>query len=147
MQPSNAKQKLERYFVTLVHLPRIDHIRDLRLQNLALLLERLDGLEEQLVTIPLTGALDGEDKVVSPSPKLDLALELGVPQDLAADGVAHRIFNYGLQLALVTVVPAALFSRILSRHMLEPNHARHEAVGELVGVLTYDRLGDGDGGH
>lgn len=56
----------------------VDHIRDLRPQNLALLLKRLNSLNEQLIAIPLPSALNREDKVIPSSPQLNLALELGM---------------------------------------------------------------------
>lgn len=115
-------------------LKQLDHVGDLRPEDLALLLERLNRLDEQLITIPLAQALDREDEVVLPPPQLNLALEHGVPQDLATDRVAHRVLHDGLQLALMALIAAFLPPRLLPRNALQPSDTLGEAVDELLGV-------------
>lgn len=128
------------------------HVDDLLLQLLALELQVLDGLEEELVAIPLPRALDGEDKVVAPTAQFHLALELVVAQALAADGIAHGVDDDGLQVALATGVwvgGGALFRscRLLARHLFQADDARGEALCKLFGVGAQDGLRDGDGGE
>ncbi|RCI14823.1 hypothetical protein L249_6392 [Ophiocordyceps polyrhachis-furcata BCC 54312] len=93
----------------------------------------LDGLEKELVTVPLARALDGKDEVIPPPAQLDLALKLRVTQTLPVDGILHRIPDDGLELAGVVV--------------FEANDALGETHCELDGVVAHDRPGDGDGGH
>lgn len=106
-----------------------------------------DRLEEQLVAVPLPCALDGEDEVVSPPAELDLALELGMPQRLSADGVLHGILDDGLELAGVALVAAAGLASLFPRDLFEADDALGEAALELFGVGANDGLGDVDEGQ
>lgn len=127
------------------NLPR--HVDDLLLELLALGLEEPDGLEEHLVAVPLAGALDGEDEVVPPAAQLDLALELGVPEALPADRVAHGVDDDGLGLAGAALVPAPRRGGLLGGHFLDADDALGEAGAELFGVGAQDGPQDADGGH
>lgn len=125
----------------------MDHVGDLRPEDLALALQGLDGLDEELVAVPLAETLYGEDEVVLASTEADLALELGVPQHLAADGVAHGVLDNSLDLALVALVPAAFGPRLGARHGLQPCHTLGKAPDELPGVVAEDRPQDLDRRH
>ena len=105
----------------------------------------LHRLQEELVAIPLTSALDGEDEVVPPPPERYLAVELWMPQTLPADGVPHGILHHGLDFSYVALVPAALLRGLLLRHLIQADDALGEAFGELDRVVTEDGLLDRDG--
>ena len=62
-----------------LRLESLHHIRNLRSKDTTFLLQRLDGLHEQLVAVPLPRALNREDKMVFPAAELDLALEFWMP--------------------------------------------------------------------
>lgn len=126
---------------------------------MALHLEVLDRLEEQLVAVPLAGALYRKDKVVSPAAELDLALELGVAQALAADGVLHGVLDDGAHLADVALEAVAGRGRdVLFGNLVQGDDAAGEAALKLFGVAAHDGLeerngrqqavrGGGDGGE
>ena len=113
----------------------------------ALVLQRLDRLQEQLVAVPLARTLYREDEVVPLPPQLHFALELLVPQALPAHRVPHRIPHHSLDLALFPLVAAALPRRLLPRDLVEPDDPAGKTRGELLGVGPDDGLHDVDGGH
>lgn len=124
-----------------------NHIVNLVFELLALLLQLLHCLQEQLVAVPLPRALDGEDEVVPPSSQLHLALELFVSQTLPADCVSHRVDDDGLEFSSVTLVAAAPLPRLLLRDLLQPDDAFGEALGELLRVSADDGFRDLDRRH
>lgn len=121
------------------------HIRQVALQELALGLQDLDTFEEEKVTLKLAGALDAENEVVLLAAQADLTVELGVPQTLAADGIAHRVPHHGFLLArlhsLTTIARVALrLRRLLRRDRLKPDDALGEAPRELGRIGAHDGL-------
>lgn len=118
-------------------------VRHVSLHDLALDLERLDALDEQVVAVELSGALDVEDEVVAHAAQLDLVPELVVAQHLARDRVVERVDDDGLLLAGVRGqrrVGGGLVVR--DGHLVDD--ARREAARELLGVRADDGRGDGD---
>lgn len=104
----------------------------------------LDRLEEQLVAVPLAGALYREDEVIPSAAELDLALELGVAQTLAADGVLHGVLDDSAHLADVVLEPTARRG-ILRGDLLQTDDAAREAALELFSVDADDGLHNLDG--
>lgn len=123
------------------------HVDNLLLQLLALELEVLHRLHEQLVAVPLACALNGKDEVVPPAAKLDLALKLGVPQALPADGILHRILDDSLDFARVALVAAASHTGLLLGHLVQANDTVREAAGKLFRIGAQDGPEDLNGGE
>lgn len=124
----------------------VDHVLDLSLQLLDLLLERAHRLQEELVAVPLSRALDRVDKVVPLAAQLDLALKLLVPQHLSAHRVVHGVVDHGHGLPLVAGILRVLLGRLLG-DLFELDDARQEALLKLLGVVAQDGLQDLDDGH
>lgn len=122
-------------------LPR--HVGHLLLEPLALGLEVLNRLQEQLVRVPLARRLDLEDEVVPLATQLDLVHELGVAQALPANGVLHRVLDHGLHLALVALEVRVRLGVLLG-DLLQADDALGEAPLELVRVGADDGPRDGD---
>ncbi|KAI6761915.1 hypothetical protein HG531_002468 [Fusarium graminearum] len=100
---------------------------------------------EELIAVPLPRALDGEDKVVSSSAKLHLALELFMTESLTADSILHGVDDHRLGLALVSLITTAGLCGILGCNLLKPNNTLGETLGKLLGVGSQDGLGDRNG--
>lgn len=122
-------------------LPR--HEGHLLLEPLALGLEVLNRLQEQLVRVPLARRLDLEDEVIPLAAQLDLVRELRVAQALPADRVLHRVFDDGLHLALVALEVRARLGVLLG-DLLQADDAVGEAPLELLRVGADDGPRDGD---
>lgn len=124
-----------------------NHVDDLLLKTDTPRLELLNRLQKQFVAVPLSCALNREDEVITHPAQLDLALEFGVAQALTTDCIPHGVLDYGLLLALVTLVSAAGNGGLLLCDLFEANDALGEALSKLVRVLAKDWPRDGDGRH
>ena len=107
-------------------------VRQVPLEALTLELESFDAVDEELVTIALTGAFDTEDEVIANPAKHNLVLELIMSKTLARDGVFHGVVYNGFLLSGGLVVD-------------QFDDTPREAAGELLGVSSQDRLFDVDG--
>lgn len=82
--------------------------------------------------------------MVPPTAELDLALELGVAQALAADGVLHGVLDDGAHLADVALEAAAGRGVPLG-NLVQADDAAREAALKLFGVDAHDGFEDLDG--
>lgn len=112
---------------------RLPHqVVQVSLEALTLNLQCADRLQEDLVTIDLTSALNREDEVIANATKLHLVLELVVTKTLSRDGILHWVCNDSLLFASGWVV-------------FQCNDATGEAASKLLCVCSKDGLLDVDG--
>lgn len=122
-----------------------NHVNDLLLELLALELQMLNRLEEQLVAIPLSCALYREDKVIRSATKLDLAVEFRMAQAFPANGILHGVHDNSLELASMALVAATCFGSLLLGDLLQADDALREALGKLFSISAQNRLENIDG--
>lgn len=93
-------------------------------------LDDLQGVQEELLGPDHADALDGEDVLLSLLAQLEGLVELVRPQTLSAHGAIVDVFDLDFLLLLA---------------LLHAEHALRTQRGQLVRVISFDRLLEGDG--